>query len=345
MLVRSSQNPLLTPAELRPSQAGMEVACLLNPGVFHFAGKTWLLLRVAERPKQSEEEISFPILNAHNRIQIINLSKKDPGLDLSDPRVITYEGNDYLTTMSHLRLVSSEDGICFSEEPGYAPIFPSGQYEAYGIEDCRVTQIGERYYLTYTAVSSHGVAVGMKSTQDWQSFKDYGLILPPHNKDCALFDRPIEGTYYMLHRPSSPEIGGNYIWIAESKDLTHWGNHKCIAHSRKGTWDSARVGAGCAPILLDDGWLAIYHGADQSNRYCLGALLLDKKDPSKVLARSVDPFMEPTERYETNGFFGKVIFTNGHIVNGNTITIYYGAADSVICRADVNIVDIIKTLK
>ena len=91
---------------------------------------------------------------------------------------------------------------------------------------------------------------------------------------------------------------------------------KCIAMSRPGMWDSARVGAGAAPIRTESGWLEIYHGANKDNRYCLGALLLDLNDPSKVIARSNEPIMEPIAPYEQTGFFGNVIFTNGQIVEG-----------------------------
>ena len=116
----------------------------------------------------------------------------------------------------------------------------------------------------------------------------------------------------------------------------HWGNHRCIAHSRKGMWDSARVGAGAAPIRTPQGWLEIYHGATVNpTRYCLGAMLLDLDEPWKVLARSKEPIMEPIAEYEQVGFFGNVVFTNGHLVDGDEVTIYYGASDSVICGAQV----------
>jgi beta-1,2-mannobiose phosphorylase / 1,2-beta-oligomannan phosphorylase len=140
-------------------------------------------------------------------------------------------------------------------------------------------------------------------------------------------------------------LGGNYIWIAESPDLVHWGNHKCVATSRKDKWDSARVGAGAAPILTPEGWLEIYHGANDNHRYCLGALLLDLKDPSTVLARSEEPIMEPIADYETTGFFGNVVFTNGHIVEGDKIRMYYGASDEVICGAELSINEILNSLK
>ncbi len=343
--MRYANNPILTPRDLAPSQESMKIECLLNPGVFRFDGKTWLLIRVAERPEQREGEISFPLLDDANRITVMRVPSSSPELDLSDPRVISYKGSDYLTTMSHLRLMSSTDGVRFAEEPGYGPIFGSDAYESYGIEDCRVTLLEGTYYLTYTAVSANGVAVRMRSTTDWKRFTDYGLVLPPHNKDCTLFDERIGDLYYMLHRPSSPEIGGNYIWIAESRDLRHWGNHRCVARTRKGMWDSARIGAGCAPIRTGEGWLMIYPGADGDNRYCLGAMLLDAADPSKVLARSDRPIMEPSAPYELTGFFGNVIFTNGHIVEGDRIVMYYGASDEVICRADLSVREILESLK
>jgi predicted GH43/DUF377 family glycosyl hydrolase len=110
-------------------------------------------------------------------------------------------------------------------------------------------------------------------------------------------------------------------------------------------WDSARIGAGAAPIHTQEGWLAIYHGADRESRYCLGAVLLDLRDPSKVLARSQYPIMEPLADYEKSGFFGNVIFTNGHFVDGDNLTLYYGASDSVICGARFSIRKILATLR
>ena len=88
----------------------------------------------------------------------------------------------------------------------------------------------------------------------------------------------------------------------------------------------------------------LYHGADEDNRYCLGALLLKRADPTQVIARSETPIMEPTADYEKLGFLGNVIFTNGHIVRDDTIIIYYGASDSVICRAELSIAAIMNTL-
>ena len=342
---RYKQNPILSPKDLNASEENLEITCLLNPGAFQFDNKIWLLLRVAERPEQKEGIISFPILTGTGKTEVVEIPLDHSDLDASDARIINYKGDDYLTTISHLRLVFSDNGIDFKESKEYPPILGEGEYETFGIEDCRVSQIKDTYYLTYTMVSSNGVGVGLKTTKDWKTFEKKGMIFSPHNKDCALFEEKINGKYYALHRPSSPELGGNYIWIAESPDGEHWGNHKCIAKTRKGKFDSSRLGAGAAPIKTEKGWLMIYHGATRENRYCLGLILLDLEDPSIVIARSEDPIMEPTTTYEKTGFFGEVIFTNGHIVKGDQIQMYYGAADEVIGLATFSINEILKTLE
>jgi beta-1,2-mannobiose phosphorylase / 1,2-beta-oligomannan phosphorylase len=340
---RFKENPILRPSDIRPSLQGLKIECLLNPGAFEYEDKIWLLLRVAERPVQKDGFVSLPVLE-DGRVKILEFDKSNPDLDLSDPRIITYKSTTYLTTLSHLRLVYSSNGIKFTES-GHPPIFGEGPAENYGIEDCRVTQIGKTYYLTYTAVSESGYGVGIMSTSDWLNFHRHGMIFPCPNKDCAILPEKINGQYWCLHRPRGVDRGGNHIWTSTSKDIEYWGKHKCIARTRKGMWDSERIGAGAAPVKTKKGWLEIYHGADANYRYCLGAMLLDLNDPSIVLARSQEPIMEPITDYERKGFFGNVVFTNGHIVNGDTITIYYGASDEVICGATFSIEAIIDTLK
>lgn len=304
-----------------------------------------MIVRVAERPEQKEGVISFPILTESGKTEIVEIQKDHPELDAKDPRVITYKGKDYLTTLSHLRVLCSDDGLRFYEPEGYPSQFGQGPLQTFGIEDCRVSKIDRTYHLTFTAVSESGVGVGMRTTTNWKSFESQGLILPPHNKDCALFEEKINGKYFALHRPSSVDLGGNYIWLAESPDGIHWGNHQCLAKTREGSWDSARIGAGAAPIRTEKGWLEIYHGANEKHQYCLGALLLDLQDPSKVLARSVEPIMVPTASYELAGFFGNVVFTNGHVVKGDALHVYYGASDEVVCAAEFSIREILATLE
>lgn len=344
---RFIDNPLLSPIDIPASREGLEITCLLNPGVFQYENKTWLVVRVAERPRQKDDVISFPILTETGAIKIIEIPKNDPELIATDARVINYKGVDYLTTLSHLRLLCSEDGHNFYEPENYPSLVGEGMLETFGIEDCRVALIEGTYYLTFTSVSDNGVGVGLRTTTNWKDFTKHGMILPAHNKDCAIFEEKINGLFYALHRPSSVDIGGNYIWLASSPDGIHWGNHHCIIKTRKGLWDSKRVGAGAAPIKTDQGWLEIYHGANENHQYCLGAFLMDLKDPSKVIARTVEPIMAPTTEYELSGFFGNVVFTNGHVVepDGDTLTIYYGASDEFVCGAQFSIQEILLLLK
>ena len=342
---RFDNNPLLRPEDVKPSRDDLTVACLLNPGAFRFEGKTWLLLRVAEMPAQTSETVSTPVLDPTQPggIRILEFRRNDPDLQCTDPRVFIYRGQMYLTTLSHLRLASSEDGVHFEAEP--APtLVGEGRLEAFGIEDCRVAEVEGRFLLTYTAVSAGGVGVGLIGTDDWRAFERHGVIFPPTNKDCALFEQRIGGRYCALHRPSGLGIGGNDIWISWSPDLRHWGGHDLVARARPGMWDGGRIGAGASPILTTEGRLAIYHGADANHRYCLGALLLDSDDPARVLARSEEPIMEPLAECEQKGFFGNVVFTNGHVRDGDTVTVYYGASDSVICGATFSVREILATL-
>lgn len=346
MVNRFPNNPILTKHDLKPSRPNWVIEGVLNPGAFQFQNKTWLLLRVAERPQQQEGNVSFPIFDQKGELKIIEYKSDDPDLDyLSDPRIVIYRGVNYLSTLSHLRLVCSDDGMNFYEPNDFPTIIEGkGENETFGIEDCRVTQIGEEYFLTYTQVSENGVGVGLMRTKDWRNFERKGMIIPPHNKDCAIFEEKVNDQYYCLHRPSGQGFGGNFIWIAASPDGVHWGNHHCILRTRKDKWDSARVGAGAAPIKTKKGWLEIYHGANFEDRYCLGALLLDLNDPTKVLARSDEPIMTPDATYEQEGFFGNVVFTNGHVVDGDQLTVYYGASDEVVCGAKLSISEILGSL-
>ena len=298
-----------------------------------------------ERPRQEDTWVSTPILDPAqpSGIAILRVRKDDPDLLFPDPRLFQYRGKTYLTTLSHLRLAWSDDGVRFRVDAG-PTLLGLGELESFGIEDARVSEIEGTFYLTYSSVSPSGVGVGLISTRDWKTFERHGMVIPPSNKDCALFPGKIGGEYACLHRPSGVMIGGNFIWVSRSPDLMHWGRHQCIAWTRPGMWDSVRVGAGAEPILTERGWLEIYHGANADHRYCLGALLLDRDDPAKVLARSVEPIMEPTAAYERTGFFGNVVFTNGHLVDGDTVTLYYGASDEVICGATMSIRAILASL-
>ncbi|CAM4523532.1 glycoside hydrolase family 130 protein [Paenibacillus macerans] len=249
-----------------------------------------------------------------------------------------------MTSISHLRVARSRDGVRFTVD-GKPTVLPEGPLERWGIEDPRVTRVGDRYHIAYSAVSERGVAVGGMTTEDFASFTREGLILAPTNKDVAIFPEAIDGKYYMPHRPVPDGIGEPEIWLAESPDLRHWGNHRFLTGLRKGKWDGARIGAGCVPIKTEAGWLILYHGADERHRYCMGAALLDLHRPDRVLARMEEPFIVPEADYETSGFFHSVIFACGAIVKENQVLMYYGASDDSVACAAVDLPQLMSALQ
>jgi predicted GH43/DUF377 family glycosyl hydrolase len=128
-------------------------------------------------------------------------------------------------------------------------------------------------------------------------------------------------------------------------DLLHWGNHKVLIETRDKKWDCKKIGAGSPPLKTQSGWLEFYHGVDQNERYCMGALLLDINDPSKIIARSGEPILQPTTEYETKGFFGNVVFSCGVILKDGIISMYYGVSDDSIAYAQFQLKDILDSLK
>lgn len=342
---RHPRNPLIRPEDVPPSRPGWEVLCVFNPGAFRHEGRIGLLLRVAERPIPGPDEVTAAIVDPlTQQIVEIRVKTSDPDLVHTDPRIFHHRGVGYLTTLSHLRLAWSTDGTHFTVDP--QPFAEAvGPLEGFGIEDPRVSRIDDRWLVTWSAVSACGVGVGAGETSDWSTLRRLGMIIPPHNKDCAIFEERIHGRYAALHRPSGHGLGGNDIWLGYSPDLVHWGDHHCIARTRPGSWDHARIGAGCAPIRTAAGWLCIYHGANAANRYCLGGLLLDLTDPRRVLARSAEPIMEPLSGVELEGFLSNVVFTNGHVVDGDCVTVYYGAGDRYVCSAEFSIAAILDQME
>ena len=342
---RSPQNPVIGTEDVKPSGDDFEVIGVFNAGVTRLEDEIILLLRVAERPINKNPAVVLAAVYdvAEERLVTIEFSKDNPENDFSDPRLIIKSDQTYLTSISHLRLARSKNGINFkiNDVPS---IFPANDYETFGLEDPRISLIDGIYYISYVAVSPLGVTTCLISTKDFVSFQRHGVIFCPENKDAVLFSGKVEGKFYALHRPVSPLFNKQEIWIAESPDLHCWGNHRCLMGPHPGHWDEAKIGAGAVPFKTDRGWLDIYHGVDRNNRYCLGAVLLDGAEPWKVIARTNKPILEPQAGYECEGFFGNVVFSCGLLCEDDNIRIYYGAADTVICYAELSLKEIVATL-
>jgi beta-1,2-mannobiose phosphorylase / 1,2-beta-oligomannan phosphorylase len=345
---RAPENPIITPALVRPAMPGLEVVGAFNAAVARYQQEVILLLRVAEALPPVAAEVSAPVYDIDTRQLRIRTWPRS-SVDASDPRVIISGGRTWLTSISHLRIARSTDGIHFTVDDVPA-LSPATSYETFGIEDPRITLIDDTYWITYSAVSPRGVSTALASTRDFMTFERHGIIFPPSNKNVTIFPEQIGGRYHALHRPNLEGFERPAIWSATSRDLRSWGDHRFVAAARDDSWDNEKIGGGAPPFRVrtdeHDGWLAIYHGVTASPyAYSLGALLLDADDPSRVIARSLEPILQPEAPYERDGFFNGVVFTCGLLVDGDLVRIYYGAADGVTAVADLSLDEILSGLQ
>jgi len=345
---RYPENPLITPADVKPSIDGWEVMCVFNAGVIEFGDEILLLMRVAERPRNNDpNKVLVPVMeyaDGKPQMKILEFSPSDEGIYLGDPRVVCFPNKVYLTSISHLRLARSKDGRHFTVDPKPA-LCPDQPYEAYGLEDPRITKLGDTYYVVYKGVASTGITQCLATTKDFVNWEKHGIIFAPENMDAMIFPQKVRGKYVALHRPQPKMIGSPNMWVAYSENLIHWGEHKFLLGCAEGTWEGGRIGGGAVPFMTERGWLEIYHAATPDDRYCLGAALLDAEYPEKLLAKSPEPMMEPEAPYETSGFKPNVVFTCGAIVRGDTVSVYYGASDEVVAGADFSLKEILESLK
>ncbi len=208
-------------------------------------------------------------------------------------------------------------------------------YVEWGIEDPRITQIGEKYYITYTGYSRYEPLVILAETLDFKKFTIHGPICEPSNKDCSLFPEKINDFYWKVDRPTAE--GRRDIWISKSPDLVHWGSYTALMEPTPGTWECDKIGASSNPIKTGEGWLMLYHGVKElaySAIYKIGVMLLDFEKPWIVKGKSLEPIIVPDHNFERIGDVGNVVFTNGWIIEPDgEIKIYYSGADLNICLA------------
>ncbi len=215
--------------------------------------------------------------------------------------------------------------------------------EIWGIEDPRITYVPEleQYAVAYTSFARGGPGVSLALTKDFRSFERFGVIMPPEDKDAALLPRRIGGRWALIHRPMTTL--GAHMWISYSPDLRHWGSHKVILEARRGGWwDANKIGLCSPPIETEKGWLMIYHGVRQTasgSIYRLGLALFDLERPDVCLERGDSWMFGPEERYERDGDVKDVVFPCGQTIaaDGDTIHLYYGAADSSVALATSSI--------
>ncbi|HOK07426.1 MAG TPA: glycosidase [Syntrophales bacterium] len=253
--------------------------------------------------------------------------------------------------ISHLATARSRDGVTgwrIASAPTLTPDPVNHPEEAWGIEDPRITYLEELdlWVVLYTAYSRLGPLVAMATTRDFESFERWGPVTPPENKDAALFPARFRGRWAMIHRPvPGSSAFGAHVWISFSPDLKHWGDHRPLITAREGPWwDAAKVGLSPPPLQTKEGWLILYHGVRYTAGGCiyrLGLALLDLEDPTRLVARSDEWVFAPETPYELTGDVDKVVFPCGWVADGDTVRLYYGAADKCLALATAKLGDTI----
>lgn len=259
-------------------------------------------------------------------------------------------------------LAVSNDGYHFervSDEPAIGPSVDG--FDASTIQDPRMVKMGDTYYITYASrfypfgqfwlpkeaqyqppkrpgdfpkvIRTNATSTGLLLTKDFKTFVRAGRITDPllDDRDVVLFPEKIDGKYVMMHRPLE-WVGGKYrtkhacAWISTAEDLLGFRKSKLLIKA-KYDWEAGKLGINTPPIKTAHGWLTLYHAVGPDKYYRLGALLLDLEDPGKVLHRTRDWIMQPEAKYEIDGYYRGCVFPCGKVVIGDTLFVYYGAAD------------------
>jgi len=255
---------------------------------------------------------------------------------------------------SHLcaaRSANGIDGWKIDTQPTLRPDPEHLPEELWGIEDPRITFVSElnKYAVVYTAFTRDGPGVSLALTEDFTHFERYGLIMSPEDKDAALLPHRIGGHWALIHRPVSSARA--HMWISYSADLRHWGSDKMLLEARRGAWwDADKIGLSPPPIETAKGWLVIYHGVRRNaagSIYRLGLALFDLHAPEICLKRGDEWVFGPEEPYERRGDVDNVVFPCGYTIapDGDTIHLYYGAADTSIALATGSVSTILEWLE
>ena len=292
-----------------------------------------LIKRYPHNPILTRDDVPFPVVTVHNA-GIIKFKNR---------YIMIFRSHKY-NGRSILGKAESDDGFHFTvdKEPFMVPategIFK--EYEEYGVEDPRVVFLENKFLITYSAYSRHGVRIGLAKTKDFTSVERVTFITEADYRNVVIFPEKFNGLYARLDRPHS-EISPWSIWISYSPDLKYWGESKLIMKPLAYHWDEMKIGPGAPPIKTSRGWLNIYHGVFSTmdgSVYRLGVALHSLEDPSQIIAVGDEWILQPDEAYEITGYVHNVVFTCGAVPEEDgTIKIYWGGADQVMCVGTANV--------
>jgi len=293
----------------------VDVTSVFNPGAIKFNDKYLLMLRVQSRSRET----------------FMVMAESTDGVDFRvEEKIVDFKGMELV------------DG------------------KIYHIYDARITKLEDAYYIMFAMDMDGGCQLGLGKTHDFKSFEFVGIASNEDIRNGVLFPEKVNGKYLRMDRPNKSRhengtTSGSTIWLSESDDLINWNPVAPLINGRFHYWDEF-IGSGPPPVKTRQGWLHIYHGVaghfGSSNIYQAGIMLLDLKDPSKVLARSWCNILEPRELYELVGQVPNVVFPSGMIVEEfdaegfalpeSPVLVYYGAADTSVGLAITTIHDLLE---
>jgi predicted GH43/DUF377 family glycosyl hydrolase len=293
-----------------------------------------------------------PLLSPERWPYAINAVMNAGATRVGDQTVLVCRAEDR-RGFSHLACAWSRDGASnwvVDEQPAlvYDGDHPE---EEWGLEDPRVTRVDEldAWIISYTAFGRGGPGISLAKTSDFRSFERLGLVMTPEDKNGVLLPRRVDGQWILFHRPTS--IHGADIWLSRSSDLKSWSTPELVMSRRPGGWwDSARIGMGAPPLETDEGWLVVYHGVRQTvagGLYRAGLALLDLDHPANVLRRAEEWVLGPQAQFEVTGDVPNVVFPCGLVRDPetDTLSLYYGAADTRIGLATANCSEVLDYLR
>lgn len=346
---------LLKPENFKPSLKGWRIDGVFNPAAIRLLNKKIMLyVRVAESSPLENGNVTCPVFKHGGKLEAVAIPKKEK---------ITKKGNIIyfkkrfcrLLNISHFRKVILDKNGFDIEKIEQKPVFTGLPNDGdYGVEDPRIIKIRDKYIMTYVSISlNEGVSTSLAVSKNLNNWERKGIIFREQNKDVVIFPEKIKNKYTALHRPEGFfKFSKPSIWISHSPDLIHWGEEKSIILPRHKAWDSERLGVGTPPIKTKKGWLLIYHGVRGHGKhrpYCAGSILLDLKEPEKIIARSSKnkPLFRPEKEYEKKGFIDNVIFPTGTVedLNKKNLLVYSGGADKVVSVKKVAIQDILDSME
>lgn len=380
MVKVEKESVLIKPGDVRPSSKELEVIGTFNPGAARLAnGDIILYIRVWEKLKKTQDKnfCYSPRMEGDSKYKIvIDKFEKKLITSSSDFDFVFKDGTKRLTFISHLRkVILDKTGFKvkhIDDKPSFFGLKWDGEL---GIEDPRISKIKNLYVMTYVSLSrNENVSTSYAISNDCIKWYRRGIIFSEQNKDVVIFPELVNNEYIAIERPEGTfEFTPPHMWIVYSKDMELWGRQHPL-NIEKSDWDYGKVGAGAPPIKTDKGWLLIYHGVLTSKRkkalediikrmdirksiygkiserdtiYCAGALLLDKNNPAKLIAKSEVPILFPLKKNEVADFSNlRVIFPTGLIMDNDNknVLIFSGAGDKVTTVKKINLDRIFKKL-